>query len=272
MKKISAVIIDTYPNKQFASLAIKMTQRLSVVDKIFTFSDVPFEDIAGVEFIKIPRISSNNEYGKIIFERLPEIINSGHVLIFQWDGFPLNPNRWNDAFLDYDYIGAPAGMWVGNGGFSIRSHKLVQCLKDLSITVDLSNPFDQPEDQIICTHKRALLESHGIKFAPISTASEFSFESGRLRKDILGFHAAFNFPHFFTEADLIKNADNIISRISQPQSMLPYLNLCAELKMFELLKVMLSNFPEKPNLLKAFQYLVATNPNSPLLQVFINFQ
>ncbi|QWD14584.1 hypothetical protein G6702_00745 [Polynucleobacter paneuropaeus] len=67
MKKISAVIIDTYPNKQFASLAIKMTQRLSVVDKIFTFTDVPFKGITGVEFIKIPPLSSNNEYGQIIF-------------------------------------------------------------------------------------------------------------------------------------------------------------------------------------------------------------
>jgi hypothetical protein len=272
MKKISAVIIDTYPNKQFASLAIKMTQRLSVVDKIFTFTDVPFEGITGVEFIKIPPLSSNNEYGQIIFEHIPEIINSSHVLIFQWDGFPLNPNKWKDTFLEYDYIGAPSGGWVGNGGFSIRSRKLVQSLKKLDITVDLSNPFDQPEDQIICTHKKALLESYGINFAPVSIASEFSFESGRLRKDVLGFHAAFNFPHFFTEADLIKNADSIISRISQPQSMLPYLNVCVELKMFDLLKVTLNDFREKPNLLKAFHFLSAQNPNSPLLEIFTNFE
>jgi len=272
MKKISAVIIDTYPDKQFASLAIKMTQRLSVVDKIFTFSDMPFEGITGAEFIKIPRISSLNEYGQIIFELLPEVISSGHVLIFQWDGFPINPNKWKDVFLEYDYIGAPSGMWVGNGGFSIRSHKLVQSLKDLNITVDLSNPFDQPEDQIICRHKRALLESNGIKFAPVNLAAEFSFESGQLRKDIFGFHGAFNFPHLFTETDLVKNAENIISRISQPQSMLLYLSLCAERKMTELLRVSLKNFREKPNLLNAYQYLVATNPNSPVLQIFNKFQ
>lgn len=131
--KISAVIIDTYPDKKFALLAIKMVQRLSFIENIVTFTDTPFEDLENVQFIYTPPLKSNNEYGQIIFDQLPEIITSKHVLIFQWDGFPLNANKWNNAFLNYDYVGAPIGNWMGNGGFSLRSRKLLHSLKNLEL-------------------------------------------------------------------------------------------------------------------------------------------
>jgi hypothetical protein len=268
MKKISAIIIDTYPDKKFASLAIKMVQRLSVVSRLITMSDSPFEDIENTDFIQIPTLKSNNEYGQIIFEVLPEIITHEHVLVFQWDGFPLNPSKWKDEFLEYDYIGAPDGNWVGNGGFSIRSKKLLTTLKKLNISVDLKNPFDQPEDKIICTHKKNILENNGIRFTPIRIAKEFSVEHGPLNKDVFGFHGPWNLPIFFRESDLIKYADNIVSRIHQPTSMIPYLRRCREMGMFELLEISLENFHTKPNLLKTFQYISAADPNNELLSFF----
>jgi hypothetical protein len=267
MKKLSAVIIDTFSDKKFASIAVKMTQNLPAVSKIFTFSDTPFTECDKVEFIQIPPLKSNNEYGHIIFEHLPEIITDDHVLIFQWDGFCLNPNKWRDDFLDYDYIGAPNGDWVGNGGFSIRSKKLLQKIKKLNINIDLTNPFDQPEDQIICAHKKSLLETNGIRFAPRAIAAQFGFEFG-VKKDVLGFHGTFNFPHFFSEPDLVRNANNISSRIHNPQAMVNYLNNCALKNMFKLIGVTLKNFHMKPNLVKTYQYLSATDPNSPLLNFF----
>lgn len=269
--KISAVIIDTYPDKKFASLAIKMVQRLSNVCNIIVLSDTSFDNIENLDFIQIPPLQSNNEYGQIIFERLPEIISTEHVMIFQWDGFPLKPDKWKDEFLNYDYIGAPCGNWMGNGGFSLRSKRLLNTLKDLNISVDLNNPFDQPEDQIICTHKRSLLESNGIKFAPLKIASQFSFQFGPINNDTFGFHAPFNLPIFFNESDLIRYADNITSRISQPSSMVPYLNCCIQKNMQNLLRITLQNYRNKPNLLKTFQYLSATCPSSPLLNVFNDF-
>ena len=268
MKKISAVIIDTYSDKKFASIAIKMVQRLPIVGTIFSFSNSPFEDLENLEFIKIPPIHTNNEYGKIIFENLPEIVNDDHVLVFQWDGFPLNPDKWTDEFLNYDYIGAPTGNEVGNGGFSLRSKRLLQTLKNLKITVDLNNPFDQPEDRIICSHKRAILEESGIKFAPLSIAEKFSLEWGPPTKNVFGFHAPFNLPLFLNEQDLIKYADNISSRISSPISMVLYLESCIKKNMHELLRITLHNFQNKPNLFRAYQYLLATNPNHPLLSQF----
>ena len=272
MTKISAVIIDTYADKKFASIAIKMVQRLPIVGTIFTLSDIPFQNVSGVEFIQIPPLQSINEYGKIIFERLPEIIEDDHVMVFQWDGFPLKPDQWTDKFLDYDYIGA---IWphrpltpVGNGGFSIRSRKLLNTLKSLGITVDLNDDHNQPEDEMICIQHKESLEDEGIRFAPADLAAQFSFENGPLNKNTLGFHGPDNFPFFFTEVDLIKYSDNIILRISQPDLMLSYLFNCLKQDMHELLFITLSDFRNKPNLLKTYQFLSTTIPNSPLLHLF----
>lgn len=273
MKKVSAVIIDTHPEKKCASLAIKMVRRLPIVENIFTFSDSPFEEIDNSHFIKIEPIHSLNEYGRVIFEQLIEVTKREHVLIFQWDGFPIYPNKWSDDFLNYDYIGAP---WphhpltpVGNGGFSLRSKNLLQTLKDLRINIDLSNPFPQLEDAIICIHNKSILEERGISFAPVNIATKFSYENGPLNKNVFGFHGPHNFPLFFSESDLIRYAESIISRIHNPGILLEYLNRCIKLNMQELIQMTMKDFYNKPNLFKAYQFLLATNPNSELLNLFI---
>jgi len=59
-------------------------------------------------------------------------------LLVQPDGFVINPDKWDNQFFEYDYIGAPweqvphsyLDPWgkphrVGNGGFSFRSKKLL---------------------------------------------------------------------------------------------------------------------------------------------------
>jgi hypothetical protein len=101
------------------------------------------------------------------------------VLVFQWDGYPLNPHLWTDEFLQYDYIGAPwpthhvstsmGGKQVGNGGFSLRSRKLYDAL--LKHPISMAN-----EDLHICCTLRADLEAAGIKFAPLEVARRFAIE------------------------------------------------------------------------------------------------
>src|SRR6266850_1256662 len=57
---------------------------------------------------------------------VPQYVKTSHILTIQWDGWVINPHLWNDDWLQYDYIGAP---WddgcVGNGGFSLRSKRLM---------------------------------------------------------------------------------------------------------------------------------------------------
>ena len=89
------------------------------------------------------------------------------------DGYVLNGDAWCDGFLQYDYIGAPwlpSGL-VGNGGFSLRSRKLLKYLA--------ANPFGDnphPEDNYICLRHRKSLEDAGFKFPELATALKFAFE------------------------------------------------------------------------------------------------
>jgi hypothetical protein len=265
MSKLAAVIIDTYPNKHLAIVAIHMALQLPNIGKIYTFSDEPFFD--GAHFIEIPKLSSNNDYGSIIFNAIPEHVTEDHFLIIQWDGFPLFPQNWSDEFLKYDYIGAPLGGWVGNGGFSLRSQKLIKAIKALGIGVDLSNPDDQPEDGIICTKFRSQLESKNIKFAPLEVAEQFSFQAGHVKSNMLGFHSADNLPFFIPESELTKVADLIIERIPQPLMMLRYLQSCMNTGYKQLFSETVSNYEKKPNLVKAIQFEMALNPSSQLMDL-----
>lgn len=84
-----------------------------------------------------------------MIKELNKYIETSYVLIIQYDGFILNPDAWTDEFLEYDYIGAP--WWytddcnVGNGGFSLRSKKLLEILAN-----DDSILETHPEDHHIC--------------------------------------------------------------------------------------------------------------------------
>jgi hypothetical protein len=95
------------------------------------------------------------------------------VLLVQWDGYVCNPDAWDPAFLDCDYIGAKwfwhnDAMRVGNGGFSLRSRRLLEALQDPRIALSVV------EDETICRTFRPLLErDYGIvsptRLSPIAS-------------------------------------------------------------------------------------------------------
>lgn len=129
-------------------------------------------------------------------------IRTSHVLIVQWDGFITHAELWRPDFLSVDYIGPPwyhgghPGI-VGNGGFSLRSKRLLDTLASLQ-NIDTT----EPEDMVICVHRRAELErEHGIRFAPLEMAQDFGCEYGHYRATF-GFHGMHNFAHVMNEATL----------------------------------------------------------------------
>lgn len=258
MRPLSIAIVDTYPNKGFAKIAINMALRLQNVCKVYTFSDEEY--FPGAEFVRVPKINSNNQYGKVIFDIFPKVISEEFFLVIQWDGFPLVPEHWSDEYFKYDYIGAPLQggpekIWVGNGGFSFRSQRLLQALAGKNITIDKDSSIDQPEDEIICMHKRQVLESIGIKFPSFELASQFSYQAvGKPPDNLFGFHGAHNLPIFISEQQLIPHADEIIERLSQPLNLLMYLQNCHNSGMHDLVAKSVSSFSEKPNLIGALEY------------------
>lgn len=149
--------------------------------------------------IKIKTIGSFREYSQFVLKELNEYIDTDFVLIIQHDGFILNPTAWDDEYLKYDYIGAPLlvedKLVVGNGGFSLRSKKLLELLQkddDIKIEVTSSDRYAENEDWIISVIMRKYLESLGVKFAPVELAHKFSFEKnkeyGAYWSDQFGFH------------------------------------------------------------------------------------
>lgn len=142
----------------------------------------------------IPPFRNVDEYSRFILTSLVDHIETSHALLVQWDGFALDAGAWDDAFLEYDYIGAPwpqfaAPFNVGNGGFSLRSRRLMEALRDPRLTLH------GPEDVCICRTNRALLEDHyGLRFAPFEVAARFAYERGPLPSATFGFHGLFNFP------------------------------------------------------------------------------
>jgi len=147
--------------------------------------------LQGVEYVQAPPIKTTKDYSDLLLTGLREYVAGTYVLIIQWDSFILHPELWTNDFLQYDYIGA---VWphhpdtpVGNGGFSLRSVKLLEALESPAITKR------HPEDFCICDDNKATLENQfGIRFAPTNIAERFAVE----RTDwhpAFGFHGFFNF-------------------------------------------------------------------------------
>jgi len=130
------------------------------------------------------------QYNYFIIYELFKYINTDFALIVQNDGYVINGNQWKSSFLDFDYVGA---IWpmphdsfsykdsdgdlyrVGNGGFSLRSKKLLSLASHLNL--EWKEYYgNYHEDGFICVHNRKIYEKHGCLFADIETASMFSHE------------------------------------------------------------------------------------------------
>ena len=84
----------------------------------------------------VPTLRNVAEYSHFMVKSLGPYFSGSHVLIMQWDSFIVDPQAWDAAFLDYDYIGAPwphRSQPVGNGGFSLRSRRLIDALQDADL-------------------------------------------------------------------------------------------------------------------------------------------
>jgi hypothetical protein len=154
----------------------------------------------GIECLAIPRFEKLEDYSFFVMKKLGRYLQTDFVLIVHWDGYVIDGSLWRDEFLEFDYIGAP---WpseiknaVGNGGFSLRSRRLMRMLADSHIE------HFHPEDAVICQVYRESLEKNGIRFADFDTAFRFSVELGEPPGPTLGFHGVFNLWRFLPRDEL----------------------------------------------------------------------
>lgn len=175
---------------------VRSLHKLSFGDALFFADRATLQSLQlpdGVRGVEIEPLRSIEAYSEFMLKSLGPHIRTSHVLVIQWDGFVLNPAAWCADFLAYDYIGAP---WrhipepysVGNGGFSLRSRRLIDMLAEPAFVPS------HPEDLAICRTHRDALERRGIRFAPVALANRFAVEDGLLRPDAFGFHGAQHLP------------------------------------------------------------------------------
>ncbi|WP_439327515.1 DUF5672 family protein [Lonepinella sp. BR2357] len=161
------------------------------------------------------------EYNLYILYALKDIIKTEFCISVQDDGWIINGKNWQDKFFQYDFIGAvvpalvnyephqittghweywcdnhknpPAGFQqLLNGGFSLRSKRLLELPSQLNIPLTIHSPLTAIENNTLSIHwdlnihnedvfltgvNRVRLEQAGIKFADIYTATAFSIES-----------------------------------------------------------------------------------------------
>jgi hypothetical protein len=178
-------------------------------------------EIDGVHF-QISPFPTIDDAMTYLWYGVPQQIQTSHFLMVQWDSGIVSPAQWSDEFLGYDYVGAPWGWYgdaheVGNGGFSLRSRRLMRHIAEHREQF----PLGHPEDAFLCRHYRPLLEQAGFRWAPLDAALRFSFErtgfSGPDRH--FGYHGIFNWPRVFSFAALQERTMLTLANkyLNQPQ-------------------------------------------------------
>lgn len=165
------------------------------------------QDVVDPHFrtVKTNKIQSKTEYSRFVLKELCEHISTPYVLLVQWDGYVLDPRAWRPEFLHYDLIGAKwhwykDGMTVGNGGFSLRSRRLLEAIRSSQF------PFipDSPEDDQICrVYQPELISDFGIRFAPEHIADIFSYECSTPEVSTFGFHGLYNMWRHVEDSEMI---------------------------------------------------------------------
>ncbi|WP_380802009.1 DUF5672 family protein [Sphingobium tyrosinilyticum] len=160
--------------------------------KLFTDAPIKPENSA-ISVVPITRLGSSAAYSEFLLSQMVDHVVTSHCLVAQWDGHVLDAARWRPEFLDYDYIGATwpqfdDGHDVGNGGFSLRSRRLMEACRDPQFKAV------HPEDIAIGRTNRSWLEGRGMRFAPPELADLFATERGGDLQTSFGYHGVWNMP------------------------------------------------------------------------------
>ncbi len=172
-----------------AGRALDLCMERCAFAEAILFSDKPAA--GSFRHVAIAPLASLDDYSRFCLKEMAQHIATPHVLVVQWDGYVVEPQAWDKRFRNYDYVGAPIfrdnRVVVGNGGFSLRSRKLMRAVAKLPWVPGVN------EDWTISDVLRPTLErDFGIRFAPPEIAARFSYEQRHPGKPTFGFHGQSN--------------------------------------------------------------------------------
>lgn len=208
---ITLVCADNRVSEQDRAIrTLEHCSKLFQVEEVLFFTDkdnIRHSDIKIINNIQDLSQTSGKMYDFFVLSQLVNYITTTHYLIVQTDGYIKNPSAWSNEFFEYDYVGAPwkyspfhdwephrpvsSSNSVGNGGFSLRSVKLGNHIRNMFCSLSKKSGFTpsmwNPEDCFICRDLRKPLELLGVKFAPEELAFTFSCEN-KIYSGQFGFH------------------------------------------------------------------------------------
>jgi hypothetical protein len=105
--------------------------------KMCDFGDVKFLTSIPTDYehaVKIRPLNSLLAYSIFMLSKMHQYFDTPSLMIVQRDGWILNPESWDNEWLELDFIGGIFMQMnrVGSGGFSLRSKKIMQ---DVSRTI-----------------------------------------------------------------------------------------------------------------------------------------
>lgn len=177
LSNVTILSINTHAPEMSVRALQYSSKEIKFKNKKILSNRIPGNLPDDIEFIQIPEFHRRDQYSDFVMNNLGDYVDGEFAMMIHDDGFVINPHLWTDNFLKYDYIGAP---WpgpieqtegrVGNGGFCIRSKKLIDFCK----TIKAEPGHD---DWTIGVVQNEYLKEQGFTFAPIHVAMKFSLES-----------------------------------------------------------------------------------------------
>lgn len=184
--KITAICLQGRKSDFDNNLISRVKKNLTYMTHFFNFKEIIYisdinPEVEGVKFIHTDPISYY-EYNKWCLHNISDYINSDYALLFQDDGWPINPECWSDEFLDYDYVGAPIGAEqkgvmfhpedrIGGGGFTLRSKRFMEFTKNFEFLDEQGKTPN--EDTFITCMIRNEIFNNGMKICPYNIARKF---------------------------------------------------------------------------------------------------
>lgn len=137
-----------------------------------------------------PKINNIMDFNHYMFSEMGKHVQTSHMLYVQHHALIIRPNLWNDEWLGNDYGGAPwmikddayichatgEHVRVGNGGFSLRSKRLLEIPNKYNLPL-LQEQGWHNEDGNIVNYNRVKMLELGIKYMPLEQAVIFSYEN-----------------------------------------------------------------------------------------------
>ena len=210
---VTVVAIDCVAH-ELTRMAIEDTLREIEPAEVVTFSNSPLMRDRDALFQYCDN-RSIDDVTRVLWYDVPRFVETSHFLVVQWDSWVIDGTRWDHAWVDTDYLGAPwpwhgDGLTVGNGGFSLRSTDMARWVA--------ANPGNYPalpgenEDVTLCRRYRSELQRDGFVWGSRAAAEAFSFEREEPRPSF-GYHGAWNWSRVLSKerlAERIERANDYV--------------------------------------------------------------